>query len=350
MATNFPTSLDTLTNPNSTDTLNSPSHATQHANANDAIEALEAKVGADGSAVTTSHDYKLSEVTSTDKAVGKTATQTLTNKTIDSASNTIQNIATGDLASPTGVDTNVVTGTAGTSGNLAEWNADGDAVDSSLATADVVTGSSTDTLTNKTIDANGTGNSISNLEVADFAGSAIVTEGEGLASSDNDTSIPTTAAVKDYADNLSASTVIGSGAVTTFTDQPSKQALFTQSISANTLGTSNAIKFTVIADIDEASADTFTVTYGSTDILTIDTGDSTDGTWVLEGYLMANGATGSQRAYAKLSKDTGVDTVETEFGSSSEDSTGALNFVVSFTGGSANTDCTGGRYIIERVA
>jgi len=59
MASNFPTSLDTFTNPTSTDTLDSPPHDVQHSNANDAIEALEAKVGADSSAVTTSHDYKI---------------------------------------------------------------------------------------------------------------------------------------------------------------------------------------------------------------------------------------------------------------------------------------------------
>ena len=60
MATNFPTSLDSLTNPAGTDSMSSPSHAGQHADANDAIEALQAKVGADYSAVTTSHDYKIS--------------------------------------------------------------------------------------------------------------------------------------------------------------------------------------------------------------------------------------------------------------------------------------------------
>lgn len=65
------------------------------------------------------------------------------------------------------------------------------------AGTDYVTGASTNALTNKTFDANGTGNSLSNVEVADFAGSAIVTEAEGLASSDNDTSVPTTAAVVD---------------------------------------------------------------------------------------------------------------------------------------------------------
>ena len=65
---------------------------------------------------------------------------------------------------------------------------------------EVVTTSGTQTLTNKTFNANGTGNALSNVEVADFAGTAIVTESEGLNSSDNDSSLPTTAAVKDYVD------------------------------------------------------------------------------------------------------------------------------------------------------
>ena len=63
MATNFPTSLDALTNPVAGDSLSSPSHAGQHADANDAIEALQAKVGVDSSAVTTSIDYKLRNLT-----------------------------------------------------------------------------------------------------------------------------------------------------------------------------------------------------------------------------------------------------------------------------------------------
>lgn len=61
MTTNFPTSLDALANPTSTDALTSPSHSDQHANANDAIEALEAKVGVDGSPVTTSLDYLVTQ-------------------------------------------------------------------------------------------------------------------------------------------------------------------------------------------------------------------------------------------------------------------------------------------------
>jgi microcystin-dependent protein len=57
MATSFPSGLDALTNPTSANGLNSPDHAGQHSDANDAIEALEAKVGITSSAVTTSHDY-----------------------------------------------------------------------------------------------------------------------------------------------------------------------------------------------------------------------------------------------------------------------------------------------------
>jgi hypothetical protein len=61
MATGFPTSLDALTNPLSTDVLTSPSHADQHADVNDAVEALQVKVGVTGSAVTTSLDYKVNK-------------------------------------------------------------------------------------------------------------------------------------------------------------------------------------------------------------------------------------------------------------------------------------------------
>lgn len=45
MAINFPTSLDNFTNPLGTQTLDSPDHAGQHSDANDALEALEAKIG-----------------------------------------------------------------------------------------------------------------------------------------------------------------------------------------------------------------------------------------------------------------------------------------------------------------
>lgn len=45
MATNYPGALDSLTNPAAGDALTSPSHSAQHANANDAIEAIETELG-----------------------------------------------------------------------------------------------------------------------------------------------------------------------------------------------------------------------------------------------------------------------------------------------------------------
>jgi hypothetical protein len=59
MATNFPNGLDNFPNPTGTTVLNQPglSHAEQHANANDAIEALESKLGIDLSTSTNTIDY-----------------------------------------------------------------------------------------------------------------------------------------------------------------------------------------------------------------------------------------------------------------------------------------------------
>lgn len=62
MAIDFPNSLDELSNPNGTDSLSNPSHSQQHSNANDAIEALQTKVGIDGSQDPNSLDYKVSDL------------------------------------------------------------------------------------------------------------------------------------------------------------------------------------------------------------------------------------------------------------------------------------------------
>ena len=45
MAISFPTSLDNFTNPSSGNTLDSPSHSLQHSDINDAVEAMQRKVG-----------------------------------------------------------------------------------------------------------------------------------------------------------------------------------------------------------------------------------------------------------------------------------------------------------------
>jgi hypothetical protein len=175
---------------------------------------------------------------------GTAATQTLTNKTIDFTDNTVSmtlaelNAAVSDntVAAITGGNSfaagskqifvpNATTAGFQHSGVTADPSvpADGDmwyrsdldnlyiranGVSESLAftssLTNFITASSSDTLTNKTFDANGTGNSLSNIEVADFAASAVVTEGEGIGSNDNDTTIPTSAAVRDYVDSATS--------------------------------------------------------------------------------------------------------------------------------------------------
>jgi len=73
-------------------------------------------------------------------------------------------------------------------------------ISAAVVGTDYVTAASTNTLTNKTFDANGTGNSITNIETADLAASVLNTS-TTLAAASN-TQIPSALAVKTYADNL----------------------------------------------------------------------------------------------------------------------------------------------------
>jgi hypothetical protein len=65
VTTNFPSSLDILANPNSTDPLSNPSHSEQHININDAVEAIETKIGANGSNDSSSIQYKIAAIQTT---------------------------------------------------------------------------------------------------------------------------------------------------------------------------------------------------------------------------------------------------------------------------------------------
>jgi len=80
MSTLFPNSIDTKINPvaggqvpttTPVDPTYGSGHAAEHIFANDAIKAVEAKVGVDGSAVTTSHDYKLGLISGANQAASK---------------------------------------------------------------------------------------------------------------------------------------------------------------------------------------------------------------------------------------------------------------------------------------
>ena len=105
----FPAAIENPASPVGTDKVATIDHAGLEDFQNDSVKTLKDKVGVDGSAVTTSHDYKLGEVTGSDKAVSKTATQTLTNKTLTAPTmtspdfSTIEN--TGTVTLPTGTET-----------------------------------------------------------------------------------------------------------------------------------------------------------------------------------------------------------------------------------------------------
>src|SRR5210317_766941 len=99
------------------------------------------------------------------------------------------------------------------------------AVDATIATA-----SSTTTFTNKTFDANGTGNSISNIEVADFASGVLDTDLSSVAGTD--TTLASAKAIKAYVDAQNANQM------TTFTisDDSSTTSTITQSDTLQFLG------------------------------------------------------------------------------------------------------------------
>lgn len=62
MAIEYPDGLDDFTNPGPDDQTEDVSHSQQHSDANDAIEALEAKLGINSSTDEASLDYKVSQI------------------------------------------------------------------------------------------------------------------------------------------------------------------------------------------------------------------------------------------------------------------------------------------------
>lgn len=123
MATDFPESLDALTNPQSTDSVQTVSHAAQHANANDAIEALQLKVGVDDSLDTSSLDYRVN---------------TLENASVDTEA--IQDIAGGMFQGSTNSGITVEYDDATGKINLTTLYSNADAINAVATALSVTTG------------------------------------------------------------------------------------------------------------------------------------------------------------------------------------------------------------------
>ena len=107
MATSYPGTLDVFTNPVGTNTLDDPDHANQHADANDAIEAIQAVVG------TTAGTNVLSPFSAGEFPArvntGGTIVQTLTGGTINSSTLGTPTVTGGGFSAIT-IGTSTMTG------------------------------------------------------------------------------------------------------------------------------------------------------------------------------------------------------------------------------------------------
>lgn len=330
MATNFPGAVDTsATIPaEGASTALSVNHVTAHQNLQDAVEAIEAKVGADASAVTSSHDYKLGEVLTTDKAVGKTATQTLTNKTLGTGiAITLGSDAEGDtyyrnasnvlVRLPRGTDNHIMK----MNGNVPNWEAETTQVDASTTVKGVVEAATSAEVTAGTA-TGGTGAVLAVTPDA-LAASTPVFNGSGL------TGLPKLL-------NTITTDV-------TFSSSTAENTLLSYSVPGGTLGTSNVIRVTMhVNPLGVTTTNTWTLRlkYGATTLTTYTyTGSGTLGAAGKMEFLLAGaGTTGTQNGSYVLSLGQNsyvgnANTVRQLFGesgqgTSSEDSTAAKTLAI----------------------
>jgi len=141
-----------------------------------------------------------------------------------------------------------------TSGHLLDSQAEGDLIvaDTSTTMTRLAAGAADTVLTS-----NGTTPSYNKLTTSNLTDATLVTEADAIASNDNDTTIPTSAAVKDYVDNQVSGTTL------TFADDSATTGSVDLDAQQLTVaGTANEI---------ETSASGQTITIGLPDSVTIDT-------------------------------------------------------------------------------
>jgi hypothetical protein len=292
MASNFPSSLDNATTlpVEAANTPLSTNHVTAHQNIQDALEAVEAKIGVDSSAVTTSHDYKLSLVTTTDKALPRDAAATTTNKILGTGTAiTLGSDAEGDtyyrtsgnvLARlPRGSDNQILK----MNGNVPNWEAETVTVDATSTTAGIV----------------------------ELATAAEITAGTATGGDGPLVVTP---------DQLAASTpVFNGGSITnitrllntvttdvTYSSSTAENTLLSYSVPGGTLSTGNVIRVTMhVSGLGVTGSNTWTLRfkYGATTLATkVYTNVSGNNTFVgkMEFLLAGAGSTSSQNGSYSL--------------------------------------------------
>jgi hypothetical protein len=247
-------------------------------------------------------DNDLSNYDNTTSAfITASSSDTLTNKTFDAngTGNSLSNVEVADFASGV-VDTDISSVSASD-----DTLASAKAIKTYVDAQDANIASDTLTFTNKTFDANGTGNSLSNVEVADFAAAAIVLESEGIGSNDNDTSLPTSAAVKDYVDtqvgnvDVEFGTAGDSGTGTVNTSQTltvsgtANEVETSASGQSITIGLPSAVQITTSLDVPTVEATNLKAKDGTTSITISDSTGAVEmaQNLTVQGNLIVNGST-----------------------------------------------------------
>ena len=373
----FPTGLDTLKSDWANATPVVDDHPTEHNLAATAVEALEAKVGINSSAVTTSHDYKLSGVAGADVAASLTGTETLTNKTL-----TLPTIASitnsGTVTLPTGVDT--IVGRASTD-TLTNKSIDGDTntitdIDAStslktgtaVAIANGGTGATAQTAAFDALSPTTTKGDIVVDNGTNDVRLAVSTDGYVLAADSTETE-----GVKwDAISNLAGGKIVTDTTEVTVGNSNTETTLFTTTIAGGTLSTNNAIRFKLwISDMDATGSGNFDlrIKYGSTTMTAstmLEEGvlDDTNFAGWLEGYLVADGSTSAQKCAttmilnqnnSEIDEDTTVHlskVMVSSSGTAVEDSTGDLSLAVTWEWDdiSVNNSITAEFWVVEKIA
>lgn len=318
----FPTNLKAFTTHNIGDVINPDFDNEQQAE----IEALEAKVGVDGSVVTTSHDYKLGEVTGSDKAVGKSATQTLTNKTlttpiITSPKITVGSDAVGDLHYKSNVDgtqSRLAIGSASqvltVSGGIPSWQTPASIIDASTTVKGVVEAATSAEVTAGTA-TGGTG-AVLVVTPDALAASTPVFNGSSL------TNLPTN----------KLTTAIPT--VTVGTSSTAENTLLSYSLAGGVLGTANAVLISgYFTTSNMGSTETITVRlkYGATTLFSPTfalSGSVTSYTHKLNWIIVGSGATGTQNSDYQFSHTSTNNPALIGASTSTEDSTASKTIAI----------------------
>lgn len=367
MSTTYPTSIQTLSSTRGAtgNPLNSPNHITHHTTEDDTLEALQTKVGVNGSAVNTTHDYKLSGVATGDKAMSLTGAETGTNKTFTNVQLNFSSNATGDTyyRNASGVTSRLAIGTIGqiysvSSGGIPEWIANPAAADASETEKGVV---EIATAAQRTSGAT-TGETGARLVVS---ADAIGTTANKVLQLDASAKIPPVDG--SQLTNMPGNKIAFALTDTVFTASASNPEtdLVTLSVPGGSLSTANAMRLKVFFSAwsnqsgNEASF-RFKVKYGSTTVLDFDAknsaGSNSTGSGVLEAVVFANASATSQVADGIWGY--GVDSVGSltnaplqtswfKTGTATENSANTLNLIV--TGQWAGNTASGNTITIRHA-